>query len=128
MKVWFDYQIGVDGALLPGAAYDVDLDGVEVCEADDWAAFRLIPAPPPDRYPPLRLSTGAHLALRAESANRLEHRRRATGVDDRARVVVELLAQQFGDEPLAAGRAVVGCHVRVVEEQRRGRLAAVRRA
>ena len=48
------------------------------------------------------------LALGAQRAHRLEHRRRAAGVDLGARVAAELGGQQVGDEAVVAGRAVVG--------------------
>src|SRR4051794_32412546 len=73
------------------------------------------------RHPGLERELGGHVALGREGAHGFEHRRRAAGEDRCIRVLVELLAQQLGDERPAPDRAVVGDHERVGrEEQPRG--------
>ena len=79
-------------------------------------------APKPHAIPDSSASWAGTPALRAQRAHRLEHRRRPAGVDRRTRGV-ELLPEQFGDEPVVADRAVVGRDARVAAAAPRPRRA-----
>ena len=65
----------------------------------------------------LERELGRDVVLGAQRPHRLEHRRRAAGVDRRTRVAAQLRRQQLGHQPAVPDRPVVGGHARAGQQR-----------
>ena len=68
---------------------------------------------------------GWHASIDADRANSFEHLWRAAGVDQSARVAVNLGQEKFGNESFVANGSIVGRDLRRVEELCPGSMRSV---
>ena len=68
------------------------------------------------------------LALSAQAADSLEHRRRPAGIDLSVSVAIELSLQQLGDQAAVTAAAIVGGHLRITQQLRAGCALGVAKA